>query len=273
MNKMEYSAIYEGVVRHRRLSPVFHHFSYRVFMMYLDLDEIDTVMSRSLLWSASRPALARFKRADYLDPQTASLKSAVHDYIFQQTGERMTGPVRLLTNLRYFGFLINPISCYYAFDAQERLRFVVAEVTNTPWGERIAYVIPCQPDSNSHLHSFSKQMHVSPFMPMDMTYQWRSNTPGQMLNLNLQNWRDGKQAFNASLSLKYKPATAANLNRALLSYPFMTAKVAAGIYWQALKLFFKGVRYQPHPPRSGQPGSSVSRARTETAAQAQINKT
>lgn len=259
MSTRENSAIYEGMVRHRRLSPVFHPFHYRVFMIYLDLDEVETVMSRSPLWSANRPALARFRRTDFLNPEIASLKLAVQNCVFTATGQRIDGSVRLLTNLRYFGFLINPISCYYVFDKQEHLRYVVAEVTNTPWRERTTYVIPCHPDQQSHQHRFDKQMHVSPFMPMDMTYVWRSNTPGEMLNVNLQNWKDGRQAFNASLSLRRKSATSANLNLALLSYPLLTAKVAMGIYWQAIKLYLKGVKYQPHPPFAAQSGGKTSK--------------
>lgn len=245
----EHSAIYTGTVRHRRLGKVLHHFRYRVFMMYLDLDELPTVLARSRLWSADRPALAWFRRRDYLDPEIGSLADAVRQRVFEASGEKPSGPIRVLTNLRYFGFLMNPITCYYLFDEQENLRYIVAEVTNTPWGESIPYVIPCTTGSHICQHRFDKQMHVSPFMPMDMQYRWRSTTPCDTLNLNLQNWQHGRQAFNASLSLKRLEATASNLNRILLSYPFMTAKVGLGIYWQALRLWLKRVPLYPHQNR------------------------
>lgn len=241
------SALYTGIVSHRRLSPALHHFHYKVFMVYLDLDELPTLFKGAWFWSATRPALAWFRRRDFLKPRIPDLKQAVLDTVFDATGERLeNASVRLLANLRYFGYLINPISCYYVFDQRNALRFIVAEVTNTPWGERIAYVIPSGSEKLTS-HAFQKQMHVSPFMPMAMEYRWHSTPPDEQITLALQNWQLGELVFSANLTLQKKALSAGNLNRMLLTYPFMTAQVALGIYWQAFRLFIKKVKFQPNP--------------------------
>ena len=233
------SAIYEGNIRHQRLAPKSHQFNYRVFMMYLDLDEIDEVLSMSRWWSKNRLAAAQFRRSDFIGPESQTIKMAVQQCIFDASGETIDGPVRLLCNLRYFGFIINPISCYYCFDQHEKLRYIVAEVTNTPWQERVQYVIPCASTSQFQKHQFSKKMHVSPFMPMQMSYHWKSKTPGPTLRIHLENWDANSQVFNATLSLDRKALSSNALNSILLRFPLMTMKIMLAIHWQALRLFLK----------------------------------
>jgi DUF1365 family protein len=242
------SRLYEGVVRHRRLHPTSHEFSYRVFMPYLCLDELPELFDGHPLWSARGWAPARFKRSDFLGDPHLPLQQEVRRRIFEETGSSHRGPIYLLANLRYFGFSMNPIACYYCFSEDEsRLEFLVAEVNNTPWNERHSYVLP-GPEQGRWLRTeFDKQFHVSPFNPMEMRYHWRSSTPDHRLVLHMANTHRGERVFDASLSLAAREMTAANLNRTLWRYPLMTARIALAIYWQALRLFIKGVPFYSHP--------------------------
>jgi len=242
------SRLYEGVVRHRRLHPTRHEFSYRVFMPYIRLDELPQLFDSHWLWSARRWAPAWFRRGDFLGDPGLPLEQEVRRRIREETGASHRGPIYLLANLRYFGMSMNPIACYYCFSEDEtQLEFVVAEVTNTPWRERHSYVLP-GPGRKRWLHSeFAKQFHVSPFNPMAMRYHWRSSTPDHRLVLHLANTNGGVKVFDASLSLSARRMTTAGLTRALWRYPLMTARIAAAIYWQALRLFIKGTPFHPHP--------------------------
>ena len=242
------SGIYRGWVRHRRYTPAQNNFKYRVYMMYLDLDELEKVFSMSPLWSLSGWAPALFRRSDFHGDPAIPLKESVHKTVFEKTGERIKGPVRMLANLRYFGYNTNPLCTYYCFDEQgESLRYIVAEVTNTPWGERHAYVLPCAGQEKKQNFCFDKRFHVSPFNELNMEYHWRSCTPGKNLLLHIENWREGKCIMDASMVLQRQSLSAHSLNRIVVHFPFMTVKVIAAIYWQAVKLFLKKVPYVHHP--------------------------
>lgn len=247
------SKLYEGVVRHRRLLPRAHEFSYRVFMPYLCLDELPGLFDQHTLWSARSWAPACFRRSDFLGDPSLPLQQEVRRRIFEETGRVHRGPIYLLANLRYFGISMNPIACYYCFSEDEsQLEFLVAEVNNTPWNERHSYVLT-GPQQGRWLHTeFDKQFHVSPFNPMNMRYHWRSSTPDHRLVLHLANTDAGAKVFDASLSLAAKPMTASNLNRTLWRYPLITARIALAIYWQALRLFIKRTPLYSHPKASQQ---------------------
>jgi DUF1365 family protein len=161
----------------------------------------------------------------------------------------------MLANFRYFGLQMNPLACYYCFDEDEtELQYLVAEVTNTPWNERHSYVLEGTGERVLRCE-FDKTFHVSPFNPMAMRYAWRSNRPGDRLAIHLENHSDRGCEFDATLALVAEPVSARSLNRVLWRFPLMTAKVAAGIYWEALKLFIKRVPLYPHPGRTIESGA------------------
>jgi DUF1365 family protein len=280
------SAIYTGQLRHRRFAPRTHEFSYQLFMMYVDLAELDEVFRGRWLWSVKRPALAWLRRADYLtdrDGDTRTpLDQAVRNRVQLETGSRPRGPIRMLTHLRYFGVGFNPVTFYYCFDREDtRVETIVAEITNTPWKERHAYVLSAPFPSPGHrgragegalpdhgcplsnsppapggedLQSsreqlrfrFTKKFHVSPFMSMDFDYDWRFSTPSERLTVHMQNLQGDAKLFDATLDIKRHEITGTSLARILIVFPCMTATVVVGIYWQALKLRLKRNPFHPH---------------------------
>ena len=250
------SAIYEGWVRHRRFRPHAHAFRYRMFMMYVDLAELPRLFDGHPLWSARRPAPAWFRRSDYLGDPGVALDAAVRERVRAVTGRAPGGPVRLLTHLRYFGHCFNPVSFYYCWNpAGDRVDTIVAEITNTPWRERHAYVLDRDAGIGKRGASapmrfrFPKAFHVSPFFGMNLQYDWRFSEPGERLAVHMENLDGPVKVFDATLSLRRRAITTAALTRVLFQYPLMTARVVTAIHWQAARLWLKGTPFFAHPAR------------------------
>ncbi|MEA2311764.1 MAG: uncharacterized protein QOE28_1732 [Solirubrobacteraceae bacterium] len=239
------SALYEGTVRHRRFKEREHAFRHRVSMAFLDLDELPQLLGGRLV--SRRPGLVRFRRSDHLGPAGQPLAETIRAVVREQTGGAPDGPVRVLCHLRTFGHCFNPVSFFYLYDRAEVLQAVVAEVTNTPWGERHAYVLPRGDAQRVLAGGMEKAMHVSPFMGMDQRYEWHASEPGERLSVNIESREHAERVFDATLNLERVPLTRRSLARSTARYPAATLRVLALIYSHALVLKLKGVTYHPRP--------------------------
>ncbi len=235
------SCLYEGLLRHRRARPR-RQFTHRIVLFYVDLAELPELLGGRFV--RSRPGIHRFRRRDYLGDPGVALERAVRDTVARQTGIRPGGPIRVLTQLRSFGHCFNPVSFYYCFDSNGTLEAVLAEVTNTPWGERQAYVLP-----GGH-GRVEKELHVSPFMGMDHAYAFDAPIPGAGLSVQIQNLQAGETVFEASLSLTRTELSSSAMRRLAVRYPFATIRVLALIYLHAIGIRLAGVRPFPHPRRA-----------------------
>jgi len=239
------SGIYEGQVVHHRYTPVDHRFTYRIALVLLDLSEIDAVCRLHPLWSHGGRNAVSFHRADYLGDPSIPLDTAVRDLVEERSGIRPTGPISVLTQLRTWGWLFNPITTYYCYDQTgTTIATTVVEVTNTPWHERTAYVL-----DGTGIHQVAKGMHVSPFLPMGLTHRFTIGSPGRHLTLVIDDFDGDERVFGASLALTRHPAGRKAQGRLLWRFPFMTLRVSFGIYRQALALRRKGVPFHPHPDK------------------------
>jgi DUF1365 family protein len=255
------SGIYTGHVRHRRFLPVENSFRYGLFLVYADLAEMDRAFQGSPFWSVNRFNLACFLRQDHFgDPQTP-LDTAVRDRVEAETGQRPEGPVRLLCHFRYFGHCFNPASFYYCYNGDgTRLETIMVEIHNTPWREVHCYVLEESHNVTTppyHRFQLAKEFHVSPFMDMDMRYDWRFREPGETLSVHMESFRKGAKFFDATLTLRRREITGALLNRLLFTHPPLTLKVIAMIYWQAMRLWLKKAPFYTHPKKRAGEGFSA----------------
>lgn len=245
------SALYEGKVRHRRFRPLEHAFEYRIFYAYLDLEELPEALDPLLGWSARRPAIARFARGDHLGDPAAPLDQSVRDLVESQCGARPEGAIRLLTLPRTLGVAFNPVSFFYCFGHDARLSHIVAEVDNTPWGERHCYAVDVARDAietgSALRFRVPKAFHVSPFHPMTQEYEWRFTRPGRSLVVHMENLEEGNVVGDATLTLRRSPLSRKNAVLTLMRHPAMALTVLRGIYGQAARLWWKGAPYHPHP--------------------------
>ncbi len=236
------SSLLVGNVRHRRFSPVAHSLNYPLFMPCLDLDELEQVFDR--VWGMGNRwwHWARFYREDYVGE--GDLKAAVLKKIFELTGEQFSSArVEAVVHLRYLGIYFSPVNFYYVYDQKNQWRYLLAEVSNTPWNERHYYAIPATQDGR---WQHDKAFHVSPFNPVEQSYHWLIKPLNQRLFVHLECHRDSRE-FDATLSMHKQELGGYSLLKKLIATPIMAVKVTIGIYWHALKLWLKGAPLYSHP--------------------------
>jgi hypothetical protein len=235
-------------VSHQRLGPRPHAFRYRVAYLALDLDELPTLFRRRWLWSLERRNVASFRRADYLGPAELPLAEAVRTRVAEELGRRPGGPITLVTQVRVLGYVFNPVSFYLCHDERGALDALVAEITNTPWGERHAYVLDAR--GGQRRWRFPKRFHVSPFLPMELEHDWRLAEDERSLAIHMTDLAGGEALFHAGMTLRRRPLDGGALARHLLAYPLLPLRIHASIYWQALRLWQKRMPFFVHPAKS-----------------------
>jgi len=243
--------LFEGSISHNRSTPIEHAFHYRMFQIWIDVKQTSALDDLSRWWSSKGFNLVQFKRQNYL-PSEQDLYQEVCSTIKAHTGNDFDGDAFILTNLSYWGVCFNPIS-FIACYQENQLRYLVAEVHNTPWNERFIYVHDThltknQPDTKGYyVANFDKAFHVSPFMPMDLQYRWKYRIDESNFFIRMALLQDEKSIFNATMNLNGKPLSRKQANLLPFRYPFICIKVVAAIYWQALQLWLKRLPIFPHP--------------------------
>ena len=242
-------AIYFGTIRHRRSKPARHEFTYPLFMAFLDVDHIAESMKASPFTSYNRFNWASFHESDHFGDPALPLRKRLESDAAKNGIHLPEGPIFLLTHLRYLGYSFNPISLFYCYNREGRIETIMAEVNST-FGETHNYWLTAANQigsTDSRVYRRPKAMHVSPFMPMELDYRFILPAPGERLIAHM-NTMDGEASdFDATLRLRREPWSAASLRRALLRFPWVTAKVIAAIHWEALRLYCKKVPVFTHP--------------------------
>jgi DUF1365 family protein len=243
------NCLYVGHTIHIRKSPILHSFKYKVLYYFLNLDEVPRLFKYPGFFSYNFPGLLSFWRKDYLGHKSESISEAVKKEVYTKTGQTFQGPIYLLTNISYLGFCFNPVSFYYCFDDNQKLKYVVSEITNTPWGEKHANVLEIKDEER--IFKFKKDFHVSPFIPMNVDYSWSLSLPENVLKIKMENrfHHSSDVFFEAILNLRQEPLNFLNIFKYFFTLPLTSFKTMFGIYLQAFKLYLKKAPFYTHPKK------------------------
>jgi len=241
------SAIYEGVVTHARFSPRAHRLRYRIFMLLLDLDELPGLFSRLRLLKSGAFGLMSFRAADHGDRSGKDLK-AYATRVLAEAGIVAEGPVRLLCMPRILGYGFNPLSLYFCHHADGRLAAILYEVRNT-FGEQHSYLVAAPDAASSHVRQTApKRFFVSPFMDMDLVYDFEILQPEERIAVTVCVSRGDERILTATFTGQRAPLTDAALLKTWLRHPLLSFKVIAGIHWEALRILARGIGLRRRPP-------------------------
>lgn len=250
------SGLYIGAVMHRRVKPVRHRLSYRVFSLLIDLDELPRLNRELRLFARNRFGLIGFRDADFGPRDGTPLKdwAAAH---LARAGIEAGGSIRILCFPRVLGLAFNPLSVWFCHRADGSLAAIIHEVSNT-FGQRHSYLIPAEPGADGLVRqSCDKRFYVSPFMDMDTAYHFRIRPPGEDLTLAIRQTDAEGPVLHASLTATRVELTDAAILRAWMKHPLMTLKIVGGIHWEALRLWRKGMRIRPRPDAPAEPVTIV----------------
>ncbi|WP_367716047.1 DUF1365 family protein [Nitratireductor sp. GISD-1A_MAKvit] len=244
------SAIYSGQVVHTRHAPRVHRLRYRVFSLELDLDELPALSSSLRLFGHNRTALFSFHESDHGDGEKDGLRRWVDRQMRAAGLDPASMRVSLLCYPRILGYVFNPLSVYFCRDKSGVVRLILYEVCNT-FRERHTYVLPAGTAGQKHVtHSCDKALYVSPFLSMNCRYDFRILPPGEKVGITINETENGSPVMFAAFTGKRVELSDRALLRLFLTHPLMTLKITAGIHFEAMRLWLKGVRFHRHEPAS-----------------------
>jgi DUF1365 family protein len=247
------SALYTGLVHHRRFGPKPHTLRYRMTMALLDLEELDALHGKLKLFSRNAANLFAFHDRDHL-PKDAGVGATLRGMVEARLAEADIaidgGTIALLSLPRILGYAFNPLSVYFCHSRDGALAAILYEVNNT-FGQRHTYVIPVADGASGVVQqACDKVFYVSPFLDMDMRYAFRVEPPDARIAVAVDGIREGQRIIAASFAGTRRELSDAALFRSFLAHPLLSFAVVAGIHIEALKLWLKGVglRARPAPP-------------------------